>query len=748
MDLRKVTEIMHTRTFQVSAFLLILFALICTRIPLLNYLGYEFSALTVLLASYLSGIGTLSEWKRTIPERASDVWQCIGRSISASVVLLLIPFLIALGNALFVKNCSIGDGVVLYALTVIPGVFFSTTLALMLGVLFRRRRKIIFTGIYILILLHIPYVTIILPQVFAFNPIMGFFPGFTYDETLQITQRLLIYRMAILAAAGCLASGTVWLWSVRKNKTLDVPSKPSSTPVVELITIAILAPVVVIVFSFSNRFGLSSSESFIRQKLAGNYTTAHFEIIYSAGSVKREYIEQIGVLHEFYYAKLCREMKLHSEERILSFLYASPEQKGRLIGAVHTDLSKPWLRQMHINLADVESVLKHEMVHVLAGEFGWSPLKIAPNSGLVEGLAMAMGQTSMIEEPLNRAAAMVVASGDHPDLESLFSFSGFMRANPSISYTLAGSFCQFLIESFGIDPFKRLYAGGSYIEIYQHDLPSLLGMWRASFMRIPLNNADSMKAVYYFRRPSIFAKECARVIANRNAETRELLVRQEYEKAYASAEQSLRLSKTPEAVMQKATALFEMHKFHEFVEYVTAQLGDSTIAIALAPLHLRLGDAYWVQDSFSRAQQEYEILSRMQLNNPTMELCALRSEALTDQQERNDLRIFFTYVQDDTTRIARLEKLKHPVARYLLGRLYAGKERLAESAQIFESIEPFKSKTLEFFRLFRLGKIWFQLQNFEKAKSIFLLAQQTSPNLYLQLTTIEWQERCDFSNSR
>ena len=435
---------MQTRTFQISALILILFAIVCTRIPLFNYLGFEFSALTVLLTGYISGILTLALWKQTNPECKSDVWRFIGKSAVASSILLAIPFIISLANALFVKNCSIGDGAKLYALTVIPGVFFSISLALLIGVVFGRWRKTIFTVIYILILFHIPFVTLIRPQVFAFNPIIGFFPGFTYDETLQVTQRLLTYRLATLAAAGCFAAGSVWLWQIRQNKKETVNSTRSALPIVELIVLAVLAPVVVIIFTLSDRLGFSSSENFIRQKLAGNYKTTHFEIIYSAGSIKRERIEQIGLLHEFYFDKLSHEMNIHSQERIVSFLYASPEQKGRLIGAVHTDLTKPWLRQMHINLADVESVLKHEMVHVLSAEFGWSPLKIAPNSGLIEGIAVAMERTSMIEEPLDRAAAMVFASGVHPNLESLFTFTGFVQANPSISYTLAGSFCRFL----------------------------------------------------------------------------------------------------------------------------------------------------------------------------------------------------------------------------------------------------------------------------------------------------------------
>ena len=665
-------------------------------------------------------------------------------STFASFVILAIPFIISLANVFFVKNCSVGDGVKLYALTVIPGVFFSISLALFVGVVFGKWRKTIFTITYILILFHIPFVTIIRPQIFAFNPIIGFFPGFTYDETLQVTQRLLIYRLATLAAAGCFAAGSVWLWQIYQNKKETAYSTRSALPIIELIVIALLAPVVVIIFTLSDRLGLSSSADFIRQKLAGNYKTTHFDIIYSAGSIKREHIEQIGSLHEFYFDKLSHEMNLHSQERIVSFLYASPEQKGRLIGAVHTDLTKPWLRQMHINLGDVESALKHEMVHVLSAEFGWSPLKIASNSGLIEGIAVAMGRTSQIEEPLDRSAAMVFASGIHPNLESLFTFTGFIQANPSISYTLAGSFCRFLIDSFSVDQFKRLYANGDFKNIYQKDLKSLLIEWQTSVKSVHLDYADSIKAKYFFRRPSIFGKECARVIANMNAETREDIIHHDYEKAFLSAEQSLRLSKTSEAVFQKATALFEMRRFKDFIEYVNGQLRDTAIGYTLLPLHLRLGDAYWALDSLAKTKQEYELMLSINLSASNEEACMLRLETLKNLQERGELRIYFSYSMEDTTRIAQLERLKSPTAHYLLAREYAAKDRFAESTRILESVGPMESKTLEFFRLRRLGKDWFELREFEKAKTAFVKSFPLASNTFLQIETTEWIDRCVF----
>ncbi len=209
---------LQNRSFGIALAILLVFSIACTRIPLLNYLGFEFSVLTVLFAGFICGLLVLSLWRRTGCKCKADVWRFIGDVSFVQFILLIIPFLISLVNVLFVKNCSIGNGIVLYILVVIPGVAFSTALAIMIGIIFKKWNKTIFTVSYILVLLHIFLITILHPQIFAFNPIIGFFPGFTYDETLQVTQRLLTYRIATLAASGCLVIIAVWIWQVRFNK--------------------------------------------------------------------------------------------------------------------------------------------------------------------------------------------------------------------------------------------------------------------------------------------------------------------------------------------------------------------------------------------------------------------------------------------------------------------------------------------------------------------------------------------------
>ncbi len=736
----------QTRAFQISALLLILFTIVCTRVPLFNYLGFEFSALTVVLAGFICGFLTLSIWKQTDCECKADVWRFVGEIACVQCILLAIPFLISLANALFVKNCSIGNGMVFYVLIVIPGVLFLVALAIVVGIVFGKWRKTIFTFLYILVLLHIPVVTFFHPQIFAFNPILGFFPGFTYDETLQVTQRLLIYRLAIFAASGCLVTTAIWIWHIRFYRKERKDVSQQSFPFIEIAILALLVPIVLVMLSFSDRLGFSSSQQYIQQKLVGNYKTAHFEIIYPAGSVKHEQIEQLGRLHEYYYSKLSHDLNVQSQERIVSFLYSSPEEKGKLIGAGHTDIAKPWLRQIHINLADVKAGLKHEMAHILAGEFGWSPLKISHNSGLVEGIAVAVGDDVWYDEPLDCAAALVFAAGVNPDMESLFSFSGFAKVNAGVSYALAGSFCKFLIDSFGINQFKKLYQSGDFTLTYNRALPSLLTDWRTILHHQQFTTNDSIKAKYFFRRSSIFGKECARVIANLNSETRDLLVCHEFEKALASAERSLGLSKTPEAVFQKTTALFELRKFKDAADFIETQLRDTSFGSALLPLHLRLGDAYWALDSLVRTGQEYEMMARIHLSAWYEEACILRLESLKNEREAQELRNYFVCSMEDTVRMDRLSKLSSPIAQYLLARELAGKEKYREACSILEHISRSDLVPLEFFYLQRLGRAYFSMQEWKKAETLFEKALPIAPTGALKIEIEEWIERCEFES--
>ena len=164
----------------------------------------------------------------------------------------------------------------------------------------------------------------------------------------------------------------------------------------------------------------------------------------------------------------------------------------------------------------------------------------------------------------------------------------------------------------------------------------------------------------------------------------------------------------------------------------------------LLPLQIRLGDAYWAMDSLEQAKQQYEFLEAVNLNGWYGELCALRLESLKSPQEVGELKIYFIYSLEDTVRIARLERLKSPIARYLLSREYAAKERFVESTQVLEKLGSMESKTLEFFRLRRMGMNYFQLKDYEKAQTAFKLALPIMPNESMQIEIRDWIAQCEF----
>lgn len=738
------TGFLHTRSFLLAVIVLVFFSIVCTQIPLFNYLGFEFSVLTVLFAGWCIGLVSLALWKNSNCSIKSDVWKFIGKVTVAQFVLIAIPFVISLANIVFVKNCSPGEGMVLYALVVIPGAFFSLSLSMCVALIVPGWKKTSFILLYLLVLSHIPLVTFFRPQIFAFNPIIGFFPGVTYDETLQITQRLILYRTTTLALSFCILATSIWIWQSQSYKKGLIVLERYSAPLLEAVLLAFTVPFILVMFISSDKYGLSSSEQFIRQKLVGSYSTPHFEIIYPAGSLKHEKVEQLGRLHEYYYSKLSHSLNVQIQEPVLSFIYSSPEEKLKLIGAGQTDISKPWLRQMHINLSDIEAGLKHELVHVFASEFGWSPFKISRNSGIVEGLAVALGDDVWYNEPLDRAAALVFASGATPEVESLFSLSGFAKFHGGTSYTLAGSFCKFLIDSFGVETFKKLYRSGDFDLEYHQPITSLITEWKTKISQQSLTSNDSVKAKYFFRRSSIFEKVCARVIANKNAETRKMLAHHDFEQALVSSEQSLALQKTPEAVMQKSRALFELRKFSEAINFIETQFRDSTLRPLLLPLHLRLGDAYWAIDSIAKAKEEYSILQNVHLDPWSDEACALRLVTMQAEQERHELMILFVYSMEDTARIQRLSKLTSPIARYMLASERVAASQYREACILFEQAETLGSGSIRFFYFQRLGKVYFSMQEWQKAERAFEQAMDVAPTPSAYIEQKNWIDRCKY----
>jgi tetratricopeptide (TPR) repeat protein len=416
-----------------------------------------------------------------------------------------------------------------------------------------------------------------------------------------------------------------------------------------------------------------------------------------------------------------------------------------LIGAANTDISKPWLRQLHINAGDVDGSLRHELVHVMAADFGFPLLRIGVNSGLIEGLATAVERVEY-EEPVHRLAAMVFATGTAPDLQSLFSLSGFMKAPAGVSYTLAGSFCRYLIDRYGMRRFKLLYRTGEFSIIYEKPLPLLLQEWRRSLDRFRFSTGDVEKANYLFKRQSIFGKVCARVIANMNAETRAILMTRRFDDALKSAEKSLDKAMSTEAVFQKTTALIRLGKYSDAIAFAQTRLGDSTAAASFLTLKSSLGDALWGADSLESAVNMYGELLRAHLSLSWDESITVRQEIVLKPDLARELKPVFLSSMEDSARLSVLENLvrtypRESIPRYLLAREKVSTERYDEAMQLLESLRPFDSPILELVRQRRLAQLSMGLGHYQKSKIYYW---QSLNYVYRETQSLETEERLRF----
>ena len=395
--------------------------------------------------------------------------------------------------------------------------------------------------------------------------------------------------------------------------------------------------------------------------------------------------------------------------------------------------------------SDIDVSLRHELVHVMAADFGLPLLKVGLNSGLIEGLAVAMERVEY-DEPVHRLAAMAFAAGIAPDMESLFSLSGFMKAPAGVSYTLAGSFCRYLIDRYGMRRFKLLYRTDEFAIIYGKALPLLFQEWRRSLDRFRFTDSDIDKASYLFKRQSIFGKECARVIANLNTETRALLADRRFEDALRSAEASLGKTTSTEAIYHKSTALLRLGRYTDATAFMKSTLRDSTVAPSLLTLNSLLGDALWGLDSLEGAANVYGELLRTHLSLAWDESLALRREILLRPDLANELKLFFLSSMADSNRLSIIGKLvqafpKEAVPRYLLARENVTGERFDEAVKLLDEMPPFSSPILELARQRRLAQLSLRLGHYQKSK---LYEWQSLNHVYRETQSLEIEENLRF----
>lgn len=504
--------------------------------PLFNLLGYEFCLALGLLVS-LGGahLGSLAVGLARERDEAMllglraplpALLGLLARAAGAALALLVLPLALISLNALRVRNCDYLEGLAFFAIMPVA----SAILASATGVLWalavpRRALATLLALLTVIASLGLSlYRFYAAPPIFAYDPFAGYFPGTLYDEAITIQRAFLWYRLynllwllaAVLLAARAFDPSALRVARGARARTRARP--PTGA------TVVVLAGALALTW-FRAPLGFLHDERSIRAALGGATRTPHFEIVHPR-ELEPRLLELYAQDHELRYAQLSALLGV-APRRITSFIFRSEEEKRRLMGAERTFIAKPWRGEVYLQeLGFPHRVLKHELAHVFAREFGDRLLGVSLrwrmrplphpsfNVGLIEGIAVAADWRRYGELDGHLMSAAMRRVGLAPPVELLFG-AGFLTQSAGRAYTLAGSFCRFLLERHGAARLRSAFrSGGDFEAAYGKPLPALLAEWTRFLDALPVPERELELARETFRAPSILRRVCGHEVAS------------------------------------------------------------------------------------------------------------------------------------------------------------------------------------------------------------------------------------------
>ncbi len=344
------------------------------------------------------------------------------------------------------------------------------------------------------------------PQLFFFNHVFGYWPGAIYDQAVVFPGRIGLYRLITLTWIALF-----WL----------MPHLSGSDRIIRSI-FALLLFSLALNYLLASENGLISSESRIQSELGGAHQTEHFTLYYSKQDYSTHEIAFLARLHEFHFRELADTLKVSWPEgkRINSYLYGDEWQMQRLTGAKGVSFAPVWQRtpQVHMRKAAIDGTLRHELVHVIAREFGNRFLNASWSIGMVEGLAVALAPASSARLTSDQLVLSNDAFYSGEELERLFSLTGFYRESGPVAYAVSGSFTATLLREYPVERFKDAYRSSSLRKGYGRDLQEAITKWHRRVADVRVTEEEKKLAETVFAIPSLFDVHCPRklTLADKN----------------------------------------------------------------------------------------------------------------------------------------------------------------------------------------------------------------------------------------
>jgi hypothetical protein len=576
----------------VSIALTIVISLVLQKLPLTNVIGYEFSLISAFYLFIFAGIITLLFVKR---ESGKDIslFDLLKKHKLFYILILLLPFSISFINTLLFSICPIWHGTGFYFVLTLPSVVFGFLLAVIIDKLFTRFKILIFISIFILICLG-PIVEIYSnPQVYFYNPIIGFFPGNIYDEDILINLQLVIYRLLNISFLVLIIA----LINYSKNKISNYKQFVILITIITAVSFSLLKPLL----------GFATSGNRLSNELGGKLSTKNFNIIFPEETDK-EFIKLLGLHHEYYFEQLSSSLNFQPDKKITSYIFKSSEQKRKLFGAGAADVAKPWMNQIYIDLNSFDKSLKHELVHVFFAEVGTTPFKIAQsfNPAMIEGVAVAF-EDNYNDNDVHYIAALAKKFEKNVSIKNLFSGFNFFSGLSSIAYIYSGSFIKYLAEKYGSEKINHIYSDINFEKYYDKNIEKLEEeYWE--FIDSLDYEFNEHKANLYFGRKPLLKKVCPRYTANQLKNAWDYYERENYNKAEVEFSKLLTLTESYSALLGKVYSLRKLSRKDEALEVLNSEIDKYLKTSYLYNIELVLADTYIQKENFTKSDSLLSLL--------------------------------------------------------------------------------------------------------------------------------------------
>lgn len=398
---------------------------------------------------------------------------------------------------LFIKTTIFGcfsfDGLAFWIFIPIPAQILTHSIRGVIKRFFRFDRALTFC-VFLLLTIIFPLIEIKnTPIVYLYNSIWGFWPGPIYDEQIVFPIQLIIHRFYVV----------VWAFLLYELAQPKVQIKRIIIPFLAVCSLFIsFRPLGII------RTTKEVARSFDQNKSLG-LINLYYNLQFTDSLDASFYLKEV----QYHLNDLQTQLQVEIKAPIFIFLYDDPWQKKEIVGAKFTQYTPVWLSsfQIHVDRTSFESVIRHELVHLISKVKANSILGANWNMGITEGLATAFDPDISTQSTLHE----FVAAGGIPPLktmESLFSFTGFYAQSSSNAYYKTGSFIQFLAQKYPVSNVMDWYGGQDFEDVYSFPLDSAITYWQSFLSLQEVDSVQKRQSEQIFARPSLFEKDCPRMI--------------------------------------------------------------------------------------------------------------------------------------------------------------------------------------------------------------------------------------------